>query len=147
MASEATKKAFANFLEIFEKKMSGPTDHCANFAKLHSWKGTEATIKISPKIKSNPTHPYFKKTGSKCPNHAWLGQLSLWKSEKHVYRVSTLGFSLLYRVPHQVSDFFLLIAAQIQCNYQICQQNDQMVHPVIPFVRRKIDPIQCAILN
>ena len=38
--------------------------HCA-------WKGTEATIKISPKIKSNPTHQYFKKTGSKCLIHAW----------------------------------------------------------------------------
>ena len=59
----------------------------------------------------------------------------------------------MYRVPHQVSEFFCWLPKfthKFNVTTKCYQQNavtDLMVHPVIPFVRRKIDPIQCAILN
>ena len=60
------------------------TVHCA-------WKGTKATIKISPKIKSNPTHPYFKKTGSKCLYTCLLTTLSTCSTES-VISLDTVVF-------------------------------------------------------
>ena len=66
------------------------TVHCA-------FKGTEATIKISPKIKSNLTHPYFKKPGSKCLIHAWSchAAIMFYGSRNRPRRPTTSSVSVL----------------------------------------------------